>query len=414
MPPTVRRSLKSSFLWVALGNILYAGAQFLMMTSIANILGATLLGRLALCLAIVTPALRTSSLQLRGILATDRKGDHLFGHYLGLRLLLLLLVPLVVVVVGLFMRFDQEMIWIATAVVLMKLTEGFSELYYGLFQQRDWMSRIGIARTLRSAGLLIAIVVGIIYFKNLYIALYGSFLLWIVVFSGYEVPYAVKVGATRPYFAPFTELWRLFRQAVPMAGVMVMNAISVQIPTYLIVAFWGERMLGEYTAVAQFMIALTLLTGPLGQVAAPRLAEYLHSNHGLFWVLFWKLQALCLVIGAVGFVGSYLVGGWVLSVVLKPDYADYNMLLAYLALAIAVQQSDAFTGIAATALRAFKIQLAVRIFTTMMVLVIGWILISRYGIWAMPATLVVAPLVSTVTYTIVIKHRLRRDGLSPA
>ena len=293
----------------------------------------------------------------------------------------------------------------------MKMTEGLSEVYYGLFQQCDWMSRIGIARSLRSAGLLFATVVGIVYLQNLYVVLYGSVLLWIVVFIGFELPNALKVGATRPFYTPVSKLLRLFRQALPMAGVMILNAVSAQIPTYFLVALCGEAVLGEYTAVAQFMIALTLLTGPLGQVAAPRLAEYLHTDHRRFWFLFWKLQALCLAIGAVGFVSAYLVGGWVLAVVLKADYAEYSLLLACMAVAIGIQQSDAFSGIAATALRAFKAQLIVRAMTSVLVFAAGWLLIALYGIWAMPAVLGIAPLVSTVIFILVIRDRLRLDSL---
>lgn len=403
-----KRSLKSSFAWVFVGNIAFAASQFLLITLIARSFGDMTLGNLALCLSIVSPILVVTGMQLRGMLATDFLDSFTFAHYLGVRLATLLIVPVTAAVTAVVLKFDHERLSIISAVVVMKMIEGLPDIYYGLFQRTDHMDRIGIARMLRGASLALLTLLGVFVWGDLVALLWGTCLLWLAVFAFYEVPQAIRFGATFPSLLPVRQAFTLFRTALPMAGVVFLNAFSAQLPIYFLVGYWGTKMLGQYTAVAQFILALTLLTGPMSQVSAPRIAAYLHQDAKAFWVLFWKLQAVAALLGLTAMAGALLLGNWVLSTILSPEYGSYYKLLALLSLTIGIQQADAFTGVAVTASRIFKCQLFVRIGTTLAILFAGWFLIRDMGMWAMPWVLMIPPAISILIYLPILRTEVRR------
>ena len=410
------RSLRRSFVWVFGGNASFAFAQFVMTTLVARELGAERLGELTLCLSIATPLVTASSMQLRGVMATDAKGDFEFRHYWGLRLVTLLVLPVGLAISGLWIEFKAAEWMLLAGVGLMKLIEGVAEVIYGFFQLKDRMSHIGIARAIRGFILAVVISVSVLGMGTLIPALYVVSSLWLLVLVGYEIPSAFNYGATWPSVRPLKQIWRLIKTVAPMGGVMVLNAISVQIPIYFLVGIWGEETLGVYTAVAQFMIALTMLSGPMGQVVAPRLAIYFQRDLGAFWRLFWKLQILSFGIGISAMVVAICVGEWALTLVLGDEYSGFSWLLAWLGLVIGVQQGGAFVGAAVTSARVFQRQFAVRLGTTIVIIILSWLFISRYGMWAMPFVLASGPLFSMACYIFILyiesRLQLSRTGNS--
>ena len=408
MTDSGRRSLRKSFAWVFVGNISFAASQFFLTTLVVRELGPESLGELTLCLSIVAPLLMASSMQLRGIIATDAQGEFAFGHYWGLRLLMLLVLPIGGMVAGRLAGFDRATWLLLWVVIGMKTLEGASEVLYGQFQRSDRMDRIGVARMLRGMLLAGMVLMGVLFMGNLLLALAGTACLWFLVLVGYEVPQAFKFGAMKPRLRPAGKTWTLFLTALPMAGVLGLNAVSTQIPVYLLVGYWGEVALGRYAAVAQFMLAAALLTGPMGQVAAPRLAQYFYGNPRAFWRLFWKLQILSVAIGVSATLGGYFLGSQILSFVVGPEFEKYGWLLALLGLVVGVRQADAFAGTAVTAARIFRLQFFVRIGTTLGVLGLGWLWIRSYGLWAMPWVLMIAPVVSVGIYIAAVRVKMRR------
>ena len=80
-------SLPTSFAWSLIGNMVYAASQVGVLALLANLASPATVGRYALGLAIVTPILLFTKLQLRWVLATDVRRDYSFSDYLGTRLL---------------------------------------------------------------------------------------------------------------------------------------------------------------------------------------------------------------------------------------------------------------------------------------------------------------------------------------
>ena len=61
--------------------------------------------------------------------------------------------------------------------------------------------------------------------------------------------------------------------ALPVGLVLMLISLSVNVPRYFISHHHGQRELGVYSAIANLMVAGTMVMTALGQAASPRLAS---------------------------------------------------------------------------------------------------------------------------------------------
>src|SRR5215471_13039004 len=87
VPPIEGLTLRLNFVWALAGNISYALCQWGMIVALAKMSSSFMVGQFSLGLAISTPVLMFTNLQLRSVQATDVKRFYSFGSYLGLRTL---------------------------------------------------------------------------------------------------------------------------------------------------------------------------------------------------------------------------------------------------------------------------------------------------------------------------------------
>ena len=79
--------LRVSFSWTLAGNVVYAATQFGVLSVLAKLGSAAVVGQYALALAIAAPVFMFTNLQLRGVQATDARQEFGFPDYFTLRTL---------------------------------------------------------------------------------------------------------------------------------------------------------------------------------------------------------------------------------------------------------------------------------------------------------------------------------------
>ena len=79
-------ALRRNAAWALAGNAGYAACQWGILMAVAKSSAPADVGRFALALAITSPVLMLTNLQLRAVQATDARGRTPFGAYLGVRL----------------------------------------------------------------------------------------------------------------------------------------------------------------------------------------------------------------------------------------------------------------------------------------------------------------------------------------
>jgi len=351
MRPPIARSLRFNFSWTLAGNVIYGACQWLMLVSIARLANPRMVGTFALAQAIAAPIVLFGNLQLRAIQATDSHERFQFGHYLALRYLTTVVAFAAIVVAALVARYPTETLAVILIVGVAKSIESLSDIYFGLLQHYEEMSRI--AKSMMVKGLLsIAALSGTLYLtRSLVFASLAMMLAWLVVFAAYDAraPHFCAVRHARPMWNAQV-LGRLTRLAFPLGITMMLISLNGNLPRYFMEHFQGTHRLGLFSALATIQAAGMLVVVALGNAALPRLARFYREGywHGFRNTILLFL-AISLGLGAATLLPVIIGGDPLIALIFGREYAGQNQTLIWLTLAAAITYCASVFGYAATA-----------------------------------------------------------------
>ncbi len=379
--------LRRNFAWTLAGNVVYAGCQWAMLTVIAKVGTAELVGRFALALAVTAPAIAFSNLSLRQLQATDARREYAFGHYLALRLAATT-VALAAICGWALAAYLPEQATVIAAMGLAKAIEAVSDVYYGYIQYQERMDRIAQSMILKGVGSLCALCAVVYATHSVALGALALAAVWLTVLCAFDRRVALQlVGGEsempRP-MAPSWEwprLWKLGLLGAPLGGVMLLISLNTNIPRYVIERGGGERALGIYAAMAYLMVAGSTVVGALGQSATPRLSKHYAAGDARSYVrLVLRLLLLSCAVGAAGVAAAWLAGGPILALLYRPEYGTEWRAFAWVAGASAVGYLASTFGWAATAARYTGIQLPIAGAATLVVWLVSPPAVGRLGL----------------------------------
>lgn len=324
-----------------------------------------MVGMFSLATAICTPIIMLTNMQLRIVLVTDAESQFCFGHYLSLRLTTTLVALATTSVISLSTGYDRQMAFVILIMGLAKSFDAISDIFHGLLQKHERMDYIAISKTIKGILSLLALSMLIWITKNIIWGLLGLTLIWLVILLAYDLPIAYsllpfRVRANKDIW------WRLLHLAFPLGIVMMLLSLKTSIPRYFIEHYLGREQLGYYSAMAYLVVAGNILVRALGQSAMPRLARHFaFGERQDFTKLLLQLIAVGTTLGLLSVFGVILFGPHILTILYRPDYAQYADILAWIMLAGAIGYLASFLGYGMSAMRQFRIQ--VLLFTAVVI-----------------------------------------------
>jgi O-antigen/teichoic acid export membrane protein len=359
-PLTLRRNLS----WTLVGNMTYAACQWGMLVVLARLGNPEMVGQLALGLAITAPIMLFANMSLRQVQATDARHEYSFGDYLGLRLSTTSLAILVVVAVVFAAGYRWETALIILAVGVAKAFESVSDIFYGLFQQRERMDFISKSMVIRGFLSLAALGLGLYATGSVFWGVVGMAAVWASIMAVYDVRNGTRVlRATAQAAEPVLRIrWntrtltKLLYIALPMSLVAALISFNINIPRYFVERYLGEGQLGIFAALAYLMIAGNTVMMALAQSSLPRLSKhYSERDASAFHALLWKLLLFGAGTGVVG-IGVVLVAGTqILGLLYGPEYAAHSEVLVWLMVAASFQFVAVFLNHGIWAVRRFRV-----------------------------------------------------------
>jgi O-antigen/teichoic acid export membrane protein len=405
-------TLRTNVSWTFLGNAVYAACQWGMLAVLAKLGTVEMVGQFALGLAVAAPVFMLTNLQLRGVQATDARGEYGFEDYLSLRLLTTAVGLVAVVGIGIGAGYPRETIAVIALVGLGKAVESFSDVVYGQLQQRERMDRIAKSLLIRGPLSLLVLGVALMWTGSLLWSILGLALSWLATLVAYDIPTGVRFGAACTLQARAAVLWRLAGLALPLGIVMMLISLNANIPRYLIEHELGTRELGVFAALSYVIVVGTTVVSAIGQSASPRLSKlYAAGDMGRFRGLLLKLVALGGALGVAGVALAAVAGGSLLRLLYTAEYAAHSDLLTALMGAAAVTYLVSFLGYGMTAARYFRAQLPIFAAAVSATLAVGWVAIPHYGLSGGVMALLAGALVQGVGSGLVLVHALRAGRL---
>ena len=355
-------SLKSNFSWTFVGRFVYVACQWGMLSALAKLGTPEMVGMFSLGLAVTTPIIVLSMMQLRSVQVTDARREYEFGHYLALRLGTCALAVLAIAVVIFAAGYRGEAALVIMALGLFKAVEAVSDAYQGLMQQHNRMDRVAIALIIKGPAFLLLLVT-VLYVTNsvawsiaAMIACAVAVLVWYERSNARQLLGAVQQQSIRPRWE-WRRLWDLAQLALPLGVVMLLLTLEANIPRYFIESWRGLRELGFFSAMVYPEVAGTMIVTALGQAASPRLAEYYSAGRLRdFMVLLSRMTGLGVIIGVCAVFAARFFGSEILTILYHAEYARYSDVFVWLMAAAGLSFVASFLGYGMTAARLFRVQ----------------------------------------------------------
>jgi O-antigen/teichoic acid export membrane protein len=400
-----RISLRANFVATFVGNALFAASQWAVLSLIAKLGNNEMLGQYALALAVVTPVVQFSHLNLRAVLATDIGERHPFGDYLVVRLGTTALGLAAVSALALASPYRWPVPMAVLILGFALSVDNLSDVYYGLLQRRERMDQI--ARSLVARGLLSVAALGVtLWFTRSLVAGVGTLAVArTAVLLVYDRPTAsagepLRTSGLRAQAA-------VFCTSLPLGIALMLIALTNNLPRYAIAQKLGTAELGAFAAVASFMTVGQTVVNALGQAATPRLASYFSAGEmRRFRHLSWQLAGLVCLLGAAGIAAALVLGPPLLGLLYRPAYAAYAGLLTWMMAAAFLTYVASILGYVTITARVFTPQVPLLAAAAVSSAIASRTLVPRWGLNGGAAALAIVALVEIVGLLLLLRHVL--------
>jgi O-antigen/teichoic acid export membrane protein len=376
-------SLRANFAWTFAGNVLYGACQWGILTVLAKMGNASIVGEFTLGLAVAAPVFMFTNLQLRAVQATDVNAEHGFANYFTLRLLATLLGLMVIVALLPFAGAASAVRIVILLVAVSKCVECMSDVTAGLLQREEQLKRVAISLMMRGVASVLVFSLTFAYFRNLALSVAAMSGVWLAVLLSYDVRNVrALIGRQDPFFRfDRSELTRLMMLGLPLGWVVFFGCLSVNIPRYFLQHYMGLADQGIYASLAYLVVAINLVVTALSVSVTTRLARlFADGDHKQFVRLLTKLSMLGVLIVVVGVPLTFLVGRPLLTLLYRPEYADHVGLLALFVGIAGLSAIGWFIFCGLTAARTFRVQVPIY-FAQMVIVVAGAALfVPLYGL----------------------------------
>jgi O-antigen/teichoic acid export membrane protein len=426
-PPQVAAregSLRWNFSWTFVGNVVYSACQWGMLVLLAKLGNPQMVGQYGLGMAVATPVLAFSSLQLRAILTTDVSERVHFGEYLGFRLLTTLLS--LIVITGIALR-SGHAIPVIIAIGVAQAIEMVSDLYWGRMQFNDNMDRIAKSMIVRGVLGLAAMAAGVYWTHSVLWGALGLVFARAAVLVGYDMSKRAQLlGRTAsvsteplPPLPAGNDLLRprwsrtvqtgLLRTSITLGVIAMLVSLLPNLPRYFIVGSQGERALGIFTATAFLVSSGNLIVTALGQSAFVPLAKYYATgNLRRFKILLAKLLGIGAVLGVGGVAVSMLFGKILLTLLYRPEYAEHTDLLIAMMIGGGLSYLSGLMGSAVTATRCFGQQIPLLVIAVGSTALASKLLIPSHGLLGAAIAVIITSAVMCLGECILLWYVFRR------
>jgi O-antigen/teichoic acid export membrane protein len=396
--PVRGASLRWNFSWTFVGNIIYSGCQWGMLVVLAKVGNPEMVGQYGLAMAVATPILALSSLQLRAVLTTDVREKVPFGEYLGFRLTTTVLSLLIIGAVPFVMHYRRDSGLVVLIIGLGQALETLSDLYWGRMQFNDHMDRIAKSMIARAVLGLCALGATVYLTKSVIWGAVALVLARTIVLVGYDINkrtqlvprdvdraeaeqvIAAKKDALRPRWNWGTQS-ELFRTSIVLGVIAMLVSLLPNIPRYFIQGSLGERALGIFTATAFLVSSGSLIVNALGQSAFVRLAKHYGAGDVAgFNSLLLKLLGIAAVLGLGGIGVAVFFGHLLLTLLYRPEYAEHTDVLIAMMVGGAMTYVSGLMASAVTSARCFARQIPVLATAVGAAALASMILVPKYGL----------------------------------
>lgn len=314
--------MSMSSLRYLLGNIIYAGAQFVIIILLNKFGSPEIVGQYSLGLAVTAPIYMLSHFHLRSVLIVDSSGKYEVGDYIGLRLMTTCAAFMITICISFLGGFNHMTQLVICMISMYRVIESMSDILLGILQKQERLDQITICRT--SKGLVSTIIFALIFIPthNLILSLLIQVIGWLMITLWFDLRMAKASASINPSFH-WKRLSRLLLLSSPLGIVLAFMSLNTNLPQYAIAYFVGEYELGVFASFSYLIVACNVVVTALGEAITPRLARYnAEGKHKEFIKLVSRMIAAGIGLSLVACLVGWLFGQQILSLIYRAELAQ--------------------------------------------------------------------------------------------
>ncbi|WMT42371.1 oligosaccharide flippase family protein [Paenibacillus sp. D2_2] len=385
-----------------LGNITYAGAQFVIVVLLNKFGSPEIVGQYALGLAVTAPIFMLSYLHLRSVLIVDSSGKYSFGDFIGLRIVTTAVAFTITAGFITLSGFNWNTVLVIFFISLYRIVESLSDILLGIIQKQEKLDQISISRMAKGLFSILTFILVFIPTHSLLLALFIMNVGWLVITIGYDARKARALASLRPVFNR-SQLKQLLIVSSPLGIVLALMSLNTNIPQYAIAFFRGEYDVGVYASLSYMIVACNVVVTALGEAITPRLARW-HTGgrHHEFIHLIGRMVLIGIGISAFACVIGWMFGRQLLTLLYSPELAREIVLFRWLLVSTILVFVSSFLWYAITATGKYTAQIPLFVCTAMTNALACFLLVPHYGVLGAAMGVILALFVQMIGSVIVL------------
>jgi O-antigen/teichoic acid export membrane protein len=362
----------------------YAACQLGMLSIVAKFGDAVQVGQFALALAVATPIVAFSMLQLRSLQITDTHNRTKFGEYFGLRLLAMF-AALVGIVIIAAAGYSGETKYAIISVGVAKIVEAISDIAFGLLQRHERMRRVAVSQIAKGLLAMIFLALCMLLGGNVVWCGVALAIAWSLTLLFLDLPAVHEsLGGRLSELRPIFDLPRLKRLAtlgLPLGIVRAVLALITSLPRLFLARAGTLADVGVFAAMVSLTLPGTLIIGALGQAVSPRLAlAFSQQDRVELRRLLGSMGILAISVGLGGVAFVWLWGDFILQLLFSEQIAREAVYLPMIMVAGGLWGLTSVLGYAATAANRIRWQPVATGVCLVVTLAATWWLVPSYGL----------------------------------
>lgn len=398
--------LRENISWTLIANALTQAAHAVALVITARLTDPTVVGQYALALAICTPVMTVSMLELANVQATDANGEFRFSDFFILRCVTTAIATIAIWIIGLLVDGDASTRWVIAAMALVKGVDAFADIVSGFYQKIERMNEMARASGLRAIVGISSFAIILYVSRSLPIALTAQGVAMAAVVWGRDLRLIASLGGGSALEGTTLGVAKeLLARAAPLAVGGGLASFTAHLPHYAIQYFHGEEALGYFASALYLTFIGRMVVGSAGRSARPRLARLWIGDRVAFRKTLSRLVLGAAIIGVAGTLLTIFLGDVILALVYGPEYRDYDGVLAWLTFASGLFFVAMMYEAGLMAAHAYRGFMAIQIGMTIATVVGCLALVPRYSIYGAAGAVMVS-YVTKLAYAVILARRL--------
>ena len=318
------RSNVNKIIWNTIGTTLNSFSSMIFLLVITRINGIELSGVFSYAFSMCAIFQSIANYGGRNFQVSDYKKVFSDSEYFSSRFTTVIGSVVVVLAYLLLFLNSFDVIYFVLILMLVKFTETFADVYYGIFQKNDRLDYVGKSYTFKNLlGIIIFFLIDILT-KNIYYPVLSMLFVNILIFYFYDYLKVSKVSKLR--IVSFKKSSAVLKASFGFFIYNFLILVISNIPRMTVYQFLSESELGYYGILVMIPSVMTLLGALIISPVLTDLSMYHNEKRYTdFDSLVRKLVIITLTISILCMIGAYFLGDPVLSLLYGISFDGYSI-----------------------------------------------------------------------------------------